>query len=117
MVAQGVRYDCARNFASGVEALCRTYPNVYCEFGHLDGVLDASGGVAERFERNFVREWNAAGQYPFASKAMFGSDHHMPGMINKAARLLEYFRDLFTRHTLTGFEDFCGGNARRFLNR
>jgi predicted TIM-barrel fold metal-dependent hydrolase len=105
------------NFAAGVVSLCTSYPNVYCEFGHLDGVLDPAAGVAVPFERNFVREWSSQRGYPFASKAMFGSDHHMPGMIDKAARLLDYFRDLFGRHKLTGFEDFCGANASRYLKR
>lgn len=53
------------------------------------------GDAPERhaFERNFVREWKSTeGTYPFATKCMFGSDHHMPRMVKHAAELLHYFR-------------------------
>ena len=104
------------NFGSSVAELCRRYERVYCEFGHLDEVLDEHAPEREAFESNFAREWTStAGPYSFATKCMFGSDHHMPKMINRAADLLEYFRGVFARHRLDGFADFCGGNARAYL--
>lgn len=104
------------NFGARVVDLCRCYERVYCEFGHLDEVLHGDAQKRGAFERNFVREWTStAGPYAFATKCMFGSDHHMPRMVNHAAELLAYFRDVFERSGLNGFEDFCGGTARRYL--
>ena len=89
---------------------------MYCEFGHLDEVLHGDAPQRRAFERNFVREWTSnAGAYTFATKCMFGSDHHMPRMVNHAAELLEYFRYVFEHYGLDGFENFCSGTARRYL--
>lgn len=108
------------NFAAGVVDLCRRYEHVYCEFGHLDALIHGDGQIREAFEANFVREWKRDEQssdkpYLFAKKSMFGTDHHMAKMINHVPEFLEYFRSVFERHYLEGFEDFCSGTARRFL--
>ncbi len=108
------------NFAKIVVALCTTYDHVYCEVGHLHEVLVEDSDERKAFEQNFVREWTSTtsntDKNHFSKKCMFGSDHHMPMMINRAADLLKYFRNLFARKGLTGLTDFCSGNAIRYLN-
>jgi hypothetical protein len=104
------------NFAAIAVYLCTTYEHVYCEVGHLHELLE-SGSHEEAFVRNFVQAWTATGsRYTFATKCMFGSDHHMPAMINVAKDLLRYFEHLFRRERLDGFDRFCAGNARAYLN-
>jgi predicted TIM-barrel fold metal-dependent hydrolase len=107
------------NFARIVLDLCRARPNVYCEFGHLHELVEpGSSAVRERFERNFVPAWqDQDADHVFSKKCMFGSDHHMPHMINSAGKLLDYFRSLFDRKKLSGIDDFCVGNALRYLKR
>ena len=102
------------NFARISVELCTNFLNVYCELGHLHELLtDRKSRLA--FEANFVPAWKSVGPLPFATKCMFGSDHHMPLMINRAADLLTYFKDLFARESLDGFAAFCAGNARTYL--
>jgi hypothetical protein len=93
--------------------LCKTYDNVYCEFGYLHEVMDDKT-LAGEFERNFRREWNAP---EFRRKCMYGSDSHMPDMLDETARYLRYFRKLFQgTPSLADFDAFCAGNALKFLN-
>ncbi|MGE0359496.1 MAG: hypothetical protein AB7H93_01500 [Vicinamibacterales bacterium] len=110
-------WSSADNFARIVVELCRDHDRVYCEVGHLDDVLTATPDDLRAFEDNFAREWArpAGDRVAFATRCMFGSDDHMPGMINRASDLLAYFQGLFSRRRLDGFADFCAGNARTYL--
>jgi predicted TIM-barrel fold metal-dependent hydrolase len=103
------------NYAHEVVALCREFENVYCEIGHLHGVLE-DAGKARRFRANLLREWTAPGAYSLSTKMMYGSDWHMPSMIDDTDDYLRFFQHLFAEPVLSQDRDaFFAGNALRFM--
>jgi predicted TIM-barrel fold metal-dependent hydrolase len=108
-------WDSESNFAREVVALCREFKNVYCEVGHLHGVLESKSQAA-RFRTNLLREWREAGPYALSTKMMYGSDWHMPAMIDDTDEYLRFFVELFSTPQLeAGREAFFSGNARTYL--
>lgn len=110
-------------YPSKVVELCTTFPNVYCDVSHLTDVIDGGSigdpdGFRTKFESRFKKEMKRDTPYPFADKAMFGSDWHMKNMIDRTSDFLAYFEDLFTDKD-TGLsvykEKFFHNNALQFL--
>jgi predicted TIM-barrel fold metal-dependent hydrolase len=83
------------SWAREVVSLCVEYPNVYCEFGHVDAVLDEH--LRSKFQRRLERviEATASAPYPFASKVMFGSDWHLVSRVRDHHELARVWRTMF----------------------
>lgn len=102
------------NYAWQVVQLCTTYPNVYCEVGHLTALLSGQGRQA--FLDNLQRARETSGQYPFMDKLMYGTDWHMPAMLDVVGTYLDTFLALFDMPDLKPFaEGFFWRNGYRFL--
>ncbi|WP_181358655.1 MULTISPECIES: amidohydrolase family protein [unclassified Stenotrophomonas] len=101
------------NYAWQVVDLCVRYPNVYCEIGHLEGLLD--GDIAA-FERNLRRARDTQVEYGFMSKIAYGSDWHMQAMVNSARPYLDLFLQLFEKEEWRDYrEGFFWRNAYAYL--
>jgi predicted TIM-barrel fold metal-dependent hydrolase len=100
-----------RSWGSAVVSLCTTYPNVYCEFGHFDAVLDDE--QRSKLQRRLERVVEIHGD-AFGHKMMFGGDWHllsrMPhyretarvwrAMVRSSAALAPYERALFANNAV-----------------
>lgn len=102
------------NYARRVVKLCKQYPNVYCEVGHLVDLLGANG--RQRFLDNLVRANAEEGEYDFMHKLAYGTDWHMQAMVNAARRFLDGFIELFARPELAPHaERFFWQNGYAYL--
>lgn len=103
--------DC---YARKAASLCRRYPNVYADFSYLTDLTHRED-YRRRFAKNLKRE---AADPAFASKAMYGSDWHMPEQVRHAGRFLETLAELLADPGFPpGFRDrFLFRNAIAFLN-
>ena len=86
-----------QSWACAVVSLCTEYPNVYCEFGHLDAVLDDE--LRSKFLRRLERvvEATRGARYPFARKMMFGSDWHLVSRVPQYRELARVWREMVRR--------------------
>lgn len=106
------------NYAAHVVNLCKEFKNVYCEIGYLHEIMD-DASYAEAFKARLKAEFERAddGAYDFGKKIMYGSDWHMPSMINDVddflEQMMEYFEDdaTLSPHRST----FFAGNAIDYL--
>ncbi len=102
------------NYAQRVVTLCKTYPNVYCEVGHLVELLN--GGGRQRFLDNLARANAAPGPYDFMDKMAYGTDWHMQAMVNSTRRFLDALIAMFQDPALAAYsERFFWKNAYRYL--
>jgi len=115
--AAGELWESPNNFARMVVEHCRTYPHVYCDMSHYEAIMK-DDEVKKAFVKNFVREMrNESGNYLFRKKVMYGSDWHMPEMVQRTRPYLDFFRELFSKTSIKDYaEDFFYRNAVRFLN-
>jgi predicted TIM-barrel fold metal-dependent hydrolase len=100
-----------RSWGSAVVSLCTTSPNVYCEFGHFDAVLDDE--QRSKLQRRLERVIEVHGD-AFGLKMMFGGDWHLlsrvphyreaarvwRAMVRSSAVLAPYERALFVNNAL-----------------
>jgi hypothetical protein len=94
--------------------LCKQYPNVYCEVGHLVDLLGENG--RQRFLDNLVRANAEEGEYDFMHKLAYGTDWHMQAMVNAARRFLDGFIELFAKPELAPHaERFFWQNGHAYL--
>lgn len=102
------------NYATKVVALCREYPNVYCELGHLTDIFEPNG---ERyFLQNLALARAGQGKCDLMDKIIYGSDWSMPHMQDRPREYLERFAAIFARDDLKEFSDrFFWENARKYL--
>lgn len=101
------------NYAWQVVDLCVRYPNVYCEIGHLEGLL---GGDMSDFERNLRRARDTQMDYGFMSKVAYGSDWHMQAMVNSARSYLDLFLKLFEKEEWREYREcFFWQNAHAYM--
>lgn len=106
----------AGNYASRVVALCREYPNVYCELGYLLEMFedDGRGRVMDCLQLAMEGE----GEHPFLQKVIYGSDWHMPSMGDRTREYYESFLRVFADPRFSqGVDDFFWRNGYRFLKR
>ena len=106
----------ARSYACEVVALCARYPNVYCEFGHMDCVLrtDERAKLARRLER-VVEQYGDA----FGLKMMYGSDWHLVARVPDHGELVRVWRAVMRGSgVLAGYETkFLRANAHAYIPR
>ena len=100
-----------------VRDFCRTYPNVYCEFGCHDSVghLEQAQQFYEALKRHLPTQGN--GNWKLADKIMYGSDWYMPTNVSPHT-YLESFEKLFSLPGLQQYKArFFSGNAMKYLKR
>ena len=106
------------NFARIVTELCVAYPNVYCEIGYITALFQKD--KLEVFVANIERARKAAKEanHPFdlLDKMAYGSDWHMPDMVDNTRKYLDIFLGIMNRPAYRGHLDrFFWQNAYRFL--
>lgn len=106
------------NFARIVTELCTSYPNVYCEVGYILPLLEADN--LEIFIANIERARKAARElkrpYDLMDKLAYGSDWHMPSMVDNTRKYLNVFLDIMNREAYRDYLDkFFWRNAKNFL--
>lgn len=111
------------NFAFDVAAMCREFPNVYCELAYITELIERS--VEEReirkaaLQRNLGLACEGPGDYKFLNKVSYGSDWNMPSMVDHPRAYLNVFLDIFESNSVLNpaTEEFFWGNAFKFMNR
>jgi Amidohydrolase len=111
------------NFARTVVKLCRTYENVYCDLAYFtqlfhDGSASDQAAALQRFAANLGRELNESGaKYAFSQKVCFGTDWHMPSIVEQPRRYLDIFLKLFSQPEFANHRQrFFWQNAYAFMN-
>lgn len=108
------QWDTKDNFARIVVDLCVSYPNVYCELGYITSMLDSE--ERPHILQNFDTALKMKASYRFRDKVAYGSDWHMPSMVDTVRRYLDSFLDLFGKDSYAQWrEDFFWKNAYRYL--
>jgi len=104
------------NFARIVAELCVSKPNVYCELGYITEVLEPE--LAPIFLSNLKRASALAGPCQFLKKVAYGSDWHMPDMVDDVRQYLEFFLELMSTAPYSEYrEDFFWRTASAYLNQ
>lgn len=106
------------NFARIVAELCGTYPNVYCEIGYITELFqnDKLEVFVENVERARRANKNANLPYDLLDKMAYGSDWHMPDMVDNTRKYLDIFLKIWNREAYQShLERFFWQNAYRFL--
>ena len=108
------------NFARIVTELCATYPNVFCEIGYLTALLKKEDNKLEVFVANLERARKAAREknrdYDLLDKMAYGSDWHMPDMVDNTRKYLDIFLGIMNREAYRGYLNrFFWQNAYRFM--
>ncbi|MBK7462482.1 MAG: hypothetical protein IPJ50_06855 [Betaproteobacteria bacterium] len=106
------------NFARIVTELCVIYPNVYCEIGYITELFETD--KLEVFVVNIERARKAAREanrpYELLDKMAYGSDWHMPDMVDNTRKYLDIFLGIMNREAYRSHLDpFFWQNAYRFL--
>jgi hypothetical protein len=99
----------------------RTYPNVYCDFSYFTEILEdgaARAAFVANLEAAFAIRTSQRYPYAFSSKAMYGSDWHMPTIARRTAEYLDCLVGIFDSSAFLRphREAFLAENARRFLD-
>lgn len=103
------------NFAHIVAELCVTYPNVYCEMGYITELLE-DDDKREIFVSNIERARKLSGNFDFLEKIAYGSDWHMPDMVDNTREYLGVFLNILNRTPYLSYLDkFFWKNAYQFL--
>lgn len=107
------------NFARIVAELCRSYPNVYCEVANMFPMLNPDNGAT--FVANLERARNADSttkqSYDLMDKLAYGTDWHMPDMVDNTRRYFEVFLRIMNRNEYQTYIDrFFWQNAYNFMN-
>jgi hypothetical protein len=102
------------NFARIVVELCATYENVFCDFGYILEIMNRTG--RDMLVSNLERAQQVPGDYSFFDKAIYGSDWHMPSMVDNT---YGYYKSWLKIMNLPQFskrrDDFFWRNGYRFL--
>lgn len=106
------------NFARIVTELCTTYPNVYCEVANMYPMLNSDNGAV--FVANLERARTAAAgdgrPYDLMDKIGYGTDWHMPDMVDNTRRYCEIFLNIMNRPEYVRYIDkFFWQNAYKFM--
>ena len=119
MADNDAEWSDADNFARIVADLCATYPNV-CELGYITELLDdptARELLVANIERARARPGRTAAP-DFLDKVAYGSDWHMPSMVDNTARYLDVFVDIMNRPAYAAHRDlFFHDTAMAYLKR
>lgn len=102
------------NYARKVVELCVTYPNVYCELGYILELFESKG--RETFMLNLKRAANTAGNYNFMKKVAYGTDWHMPQIVDRTREYYNRFLEIFNEFEDGRYiDDFFWRNGYRYL--
>ena len=108
------------NYPRWVVDLCRRFPHVYAEIAYLHEIIHNDTdkmAFRARLVEEYARPPSSDHPYPLSAKLMYGSDWHMPSMVNDVN---EYFSDLLEifEHPDLGAhrEPFFAANALRFFD-
>lgn len=112
MAATDEQWQDSDNFARTVVELCVQKPNVYCELGYITELFEADAKAT--FMKNFASACAVEGTYPFLDKVAYGTDWHMPDMVNHVRGYLEFFVQLMEPYDTGVRNAFFWGNALRF---
>lgn len=116
MAGSASEWEARDNFASNVVELCVSKPNVYCELGYISELFEPSAKPA--FVANFQRACDTAGKFAFLDKVAYGSDWHMPDMVDNLREYLEFFLTLMNQDDYRGhIDNFFWKNAVRYAPR
>lgn len=118
MAASDEEWALPDNFARIVTELCTTYPNVYCEVANMLPLLKADNGLT--FVSNLERARAAATAqgrpFDLMHKIAYGTDWHMPDMVDNTRRYLEAFLEIMNRDEYKAhIDDFFWRNALSYL--
>lgn len=113
-------WDDEDNYARWVVRLCREYKNVYCEIAYMHEII-GHGGNSSKFKERLIIEFSRAvdSEHPYAlaDKIMYGSDWHMPSMINDIDDYIMDVLRIFNDDELVMHKvAFFAGNAINYLN-
>ena len=112
-------WDHDDNYARWVVDLCRRFPNVYCEIAYLHEIIHDDAEKAH-FKNRLITEYQrpVTGEhpYPVKDKVMYGSDWHMPSMVNDIDKYLDDIVEIFSASPLSEHaKEFFAGNAFNYL--
>ena len=104
-------------WGADILTLCTNYPNVYCEFGAMDGIL---GKEKEQLNSvyfaNRMLDCFRKTDGHFARKVMYGSDWFMPMAADPRTNYLNAYREAFLSPELRDhYKDFFCRNALNYL--
>lgn len=106
------------NFARIVSEICTTYPNVYCEIGYLTELFQPSKQTIfiANLERAKLNAIEAGRPYHLLDKMAFGTDWHMPQMIDRTRDYFEIFLSILNQEPYCNYlEGFFWETAYRYL--
>ncbi len=104
------------NFAGIVVELCKNFSNVYCEIANIIDLLDKEG--QEKFLKNVERARKIPGKFEFLDKVSYGSDWHMPDMVNNASEYVGVFLKIFNQQPYKAYLDkFFWENSYQYLKK
>ncbi len=87
-------------------------PHVYCELGYITELFES--GDRDKFLNNFARACATPGSCRFIDKVAYGSDWHMPDMVDNVRAYLEFFVQLMGDYSTDEREGFFWRNALQF---
>jgi hypothetical protein len=99
--------------------MCTTYPNVYCEVGVHEEIINKE--KHEAFVRTvsglYAQKVTVERPYPISSKFMYGTDWFMPGPVDHPAEYLEAYQTAFLSDELRPYyKRFFLDNALAYLD-
>lgn len=104
----------ASNYARKVVELCVTYPNVYCELGYILELFDKRG--RDTFMLNLERAAKTPGNYKFMKKVAYGTDWHMPQIVDRTREYYYHFVEIFNEfENGVHIDDFFWKTGYRYL--
>ncbi|NNE98461.1 MAG: amidohydrolase family protein, partial [Pyrinomonadaceae bacterium] len=108
------------NYARHVADLCREFPNVYCEISYMTEIIhdnDEKNLFKERLIKEYSQDASSNPPFCLKDKIMYGSDWHMPEMVNDIDEFLEDIVEIYSDATLKPHaKKFFAINAVKFLN-
>jgi predicted TIM-barrel fold metal-dependent hydrolase len=111
-----------REFGEKVVELCLEYPNVYCEVGYLEQILNSNAAdiytkkLAGLIDRDSTDTRDASLKWRFGDKIMYGTDWHMIHKEPGHRKYLACFQQVFRDPTLSPWQRaFFSRNAVTFL--
>jgi predicted TIM-barrel fold metal-dependent hydrolase len=107
----------AWQFGNQVIELCRNYPDVYCDVGYLDGILDPKQAavLARRLEA-VVNLPGKDGKWRVGDKLVYGTDWHMIYKQPGYEKYLQAWDDVMKQVDKGQWRQrFFAGNAKKFL--
>jgi len=110
------------NYAYRVALLCTTFKNVYCEFGYFTDLIEGPAKTRKSSRELIVKNMHRAINLPntkhaFMDKVAYGSDWHMPSMVDNTRKYLDAFLQLINDEFPENLESFFWMTGNKFLKR